>query len=160
MFKRSMAIKQPGIFLSQPPIAINPSNLSAPETVSMESAITSLEFNEYFIPGVPIEIPSDTVGTPKVNPAPLYFFMPFLTAIANLSICILHGVTSDHVEATPIIGFLKSSSLKPTALNIPLFGALASPSVIMLDFIFNLAIFDSKELLILKVYGLFILFHF
>src|SRR3989338_1179941 len=154
MFKRAMAIKQPGIFLSQPPIAINPSNLSAPLTVSIESAITSLELKEYFIPGVPIEIPSLTVGTPKVNPAPLYFFIPFLTSIANLSMCMLHGVISDHVEATPIIGFLKSSSLKPTARSMPLFGALASPSVIMLDFIFNLLILDSKELLILKVYGL------
>jgi hypothetical protein len=34
---------QPGMFLSQPPIATTASNPSAPETVSIESAMTSRE---------------------------------------------------------------------------------------------------------------------
>ena len=38
---------------------------SAPTTVSIESAITSLDTNEYRIPGVPILIPSDTVMVPN-----------------------------------------------------------------------------------------------
>jgi len=42
--------------------------------------------------------------------------------------CMLHGVTMLHVDAIPIIGFLKSESLKPTALSIDLFGALSGPS--------------------------------
>ena len=39
----AIAIRHPGIFLSQPPIVITPSNPSAAETVSIESAITSLD---------------------------------------------------------------------------------------------------------------------
>ena len=56
-----MPIKQPGIFLSQPPIATMPSWPMQPETVSIESAITSRDTNEYFIPSVPMEIPSEIV---------------------------------------------------------------------------------------------------
>ena len=41
-----IAIAQPGIFLSQPPIATNPSNPSAATTVSIESAMTSRETRE------------------------------------------------------------------------------------------------------------------
>jgi hypothetical protein len=37
---------QPGMFLSQPPIATTPSKPCAPTTVSMESAITSRETSE------------------------------------------------------------------------------------------------------------------
>ena len=61
LFNLAKPIKQPGIFLSQPPIAITPSKPSQAETVSIESAITSLETREYFIPSVPIEIPSEIV---------------------------------------------------------------------------------------------------
>jgi hypothetical protein len=43
---RAIAIAQPGMFLSQPPMATMPSNPSAPATVSMESAITSRETSE------------------------------------------------------------------------------------------------------------------
>ena len=41
-----MAITQPGMFLSQPPIATSPSKPCAPTTVSIESAITSRETSE------------------------------------------------------------------------------------------------------------------
>src|SRR3989338_649303 len=135
MFNLDIAIRQPGMFLSQPPIAIKPSKRSAWLTVSMESAITSLEFKENFMPSVPIDIPSLTVMVPKVMPAPLELLMPALASIASLSMCILQGVRSLQVEATPIIGFLKSSSLKPTALSMPLLGARLSPSVMTVDFI-------------------------
>ena len=40
--------------------------LSAPQAVSIESAMTSRETSEYFIPSVPIEIPSLTVMVPKI----------------------------------------------------------------------------------------------
>jgi hypothetical protein len=65
MFIRAIAIIAPGMFLSQPPTATTPSMLWAPQAVSIESAITSLETREYFIPSVPIEIPSLTVMVPK-----------------------------------------------------------------------------------------------
>ena len=41
-----MAMAQPGIFLSQPPIATKPSNPSAPTTASIESAMISRETSE------------------------------------------------------------------------------------------------------------------
>jgi hypothetical protein len=43
---RTMAIAQPGMFLSQPPMVTKPSKPSAPTTVSIESAITSRETSE------------------------------------------------------------------------------------------------------------------
>ena len=65
MFIRAIAIIAPGMFLSQPPTATTPSMLWAPQAVSIESAMTSRETSEYFIPSVPIEIPSLTVMVPK-----------------------------------------------------------------------------------------------
>jgi hypothetical protein len=41
-----MAITQPGMFLSHPPIATKPSNPSAATTVSIESAMTSRDTSE------------------------------------------------------------------------------------------------------------------
>ena len=49
------------MFLSQPPTATKPSNPSQATTVSIESAITSRDTREYFIPSVPIEMPSEIV---------------------------------------------------------------------------------------------------
>ena len=54
------------MFLSQPPMATRPSTSAAPQTVSIESAITSRETREYFIPSVPMEMPSLTVMVPKI----------------------------------------------------------------------------------------------
>ena len=53
------------MFLSQPPMTKTPSICCALQTTSIESAITSRETREYFIPSVPIEIPSLTVMVPK-----------------------------------------------------------------------------------------------
>ncbi len=49
------------MFLSQPPMAMRPSNQAQPVTVSMESAMTSRETREYFMPSVPMEMPSEMV---------------------------------------------------------------------------------------------------
>ena len=65
MSRRAKAIIAPGMFLSQPPMARTPSMAWALHTVSIESAITSRETSEYFIPSVPIEMPSETVIVPK-----------------------------------------------------------------------------------------------
>ncbi len=51
---RAIAIMAPGMFLSQPPTASTPSMLWAPQAVSIESAMTSRETSEYFIPSVPM----------------------------------------------------------------------------------------------------------
>src|SRR5699024_5069710 len=89
-----MAIKQPEIYLSHPPIATKPSKLSAPTTVSIESAIKSRLGNDYRMPSVPIEIPSDTVIVLKINGTAPASLAPFFDASARSSIWILQGVTS------------------------------------------------------------------
>ncbi len=106
------------MFLSQPPIATRPSKPSAPITVSIESAITSRDTSEYFMPSVPIEIASDTVMVLKITglaPAPL---TPSAAWRASASMCTLHGVTWLHVEQTPTCDFAKSARVKPTACSI------------------------------------------
>ena len=129
---RARAIKQPGIFLSQPPIATTPSKRWALATSSIESAITSRLGNENFIPSVPIEIPSLTVTVPKICGTPPATRTPSRTFSASRLICELQGVISAHVLAMPTSGLSKSSSVKPTARNIARFGARTSPSVIIL----------------------------
>src|ERR1700761_4670613 len=59
-FRRPIAIRQPGMFLSQPGIEMLASYHWADITVSMLSAIMSRDCSEYDIPSVPIEIPSLT----------------------------------------------------------------------------------------------------
>ena len=48
--------------------------------------------------------------------------------------CMLQGVTMLHVEATPTMGFEKSSGLKPTGYNIARLGARSGPSSTMLEY--------------------------
>jgi hypothetical protein len=99
------------MFLSQPPIATTPSKPCAPETVSIESAMTSRDTSEYRMPGAPFEMPSDTVIVPKVVLLPPALSTAAAAARASLSMCMLQGVRLLQVEATPIAGFLKSASL-------------------------------------------------
>jgi hypothetical protein len=110
-----MAITQAGMFLSQPPIATKPSMPSQPTTVSIESAITSRETREYFIPSVPIEIPSEMVMVLKMTALPPAASAPFADSLARRSMWMLQGVTCDQVDAMPIFGLEKSSFLNPTA---------------------------------------------
>jgi hypothetical protein len=42
--------------------------------------------------------------------------------------CMLHGVTMLQVDAIPTTGFLKSSSVKPTARSIERLGERSGPS--------------------------------
>ena len=95
-------------------MATKPSMPSQPTTVSMESAMTSRDTSEYFMPSVPIEMPSEMVMVLKMIALPPAAFAPFSASSASLSMCMLQGVTLLQVEAMPICGFLKSSGLKPT----------------------------------------------
>ena len=54
------------MFLSQPPTTSTPSMHWLDTAVSMASAITSREISENFMPSVPMEMPSVTVGKPKI----------------------------------------------------------------------------------------------
>src|SRR3954470_7247571 len=130
-FNRASAIRQPGIFLSQPPIATTPSKPSQPATVSIESAITSRDTSEYFMPSVPIEMPSEIVIVPKMTALPPASLTPMDASTASLSMCMLHGVTMLQVEAMPICDFLKSSLEKPTACNMARLAARSAPSTIV-----------------------------
>src|SRR6185295_7017832 len=110
-----MAIMQPGMFLSQPPMATNPSMPSQPTTVSTESAMTSRDTREYFMPSLPMEMPSEIVMVLKTMALPPASLAPLSASRASWSMCMLHGVTMPQVDAMPMMGFWKSSGLNPTA---------------------------------------------
>src|SRR6266480_455048 len=127
---RAIAIMLPGMFLSQPPTHRTPS-ISCPFTaVSNESAITSRDTREYFIPSVPMPTPSVTVGKPKT--------CGFAPACSSAAIArstsgwmpALHGFIVECPLATPTIGLSKSPSRKPTARSIARLGERATPWVI------------------------------
>ena len=62
---RAIAIVPAGMFLSQPPTTSTPSMHWPLTDVSIASAITSRDTSEYFMPSVPMPMPSVTVGTPN-----------------------------------------------------------------------------------------------
>ena len=112
------AIIIPGRFLSQPATVTRASIRSPNETSSTESAMTSREMSEAFIPSVPIEIASLTVTVPNsigIPPAPS---TPSMAASATESRWTLQGVTSAAGLGTPTIGDSSASSSKPIARNI------------------------------------------
>src|SRR3990167_8769780 len=152
-----MAIMHPAIFLPQPPTATNPSKPSHPITVSTESAITSRETSEYFIPSLPMEIPSEIVMVLKITALPPAALAPWAALSASTLMCMLHGVTMDHVDAMPIWGFLKSSSLNPTARNMARLGARSSPSVTMEEYlrVLDIVLFPYKPWML--VFDLFLI---
>src|SRR5258708_6065416 len=129
---RAIAIIAPGMFLSQPPTQRTPS-ISCPFTaVSIESAITSRETSEYFMPSVPMPMPSVTVGKPNTcGMAPAA-----LTAATARSTSgwmpALQGFMVEWPLATPTIAFWKSPSPKPTARSIARLGERAAPWVMVL----------------------------
>ncbi len=76
--------------------------------------MTSRETREYFIPSVPIEMPSETVIVSKMMALPPAALAPASASRASLSMCMLQGVTMLQVEAMPTIGLEKSSRVNPT----------------------------------------------
>src|SRR5882724_11152955 len=78
-------------------------------------------------------IPSETVIVPKMMALPPAALAPASASRASWSMCMLQGVTMLQVEAIPTVGFLKSSSLKPTARSIERLGARSGPSCTMAE---------------------------
>ena len=76
----------------------------APTTVSMESAMISLDGKEYLIPLVPIEIPSLTPIVLKIRAVKVSFFTASLISLDKSFKCILHGFPSYPVLAIPMNG--------------------------------------------------------
>lgn len=125
---------QPGMFLSQPPIVIRPSKPWQPVTVSMESAMTSRETREYFMPSVPMEMPSEIVMVLNITAFPPAALVAFSLCRARSLMCMLQGVTMAQVDAMPIWGFLKSSSVKPTGWSMAREGARSGPSTTLEEY--------------------------
>src|SRR5436309_13679210 len=129
---RAIAIIAPGMFLSQPPTQRTPS-ISCPFTaVSIESAITSRETSEYFMPSVPMPMPSVTVGKPNTCGMAPAAFTAALALSTSGWMPALQGFMVEWPLATPTIAFSKSPSPKPTARNIARFGERAAPWVMVL----------------------------
>ena len=78
---------------------------------STESAISSREPREYFIPWCPMAMPSQMPMVEKVMGVPPAIRMPALTASTTLSRWMCPGMTSLAELAMPMMGRLNSSSV-------------------------------------------------
>ena len=131
MFILAIAIIAPGMFLSHPPTASTPSTHWALHTASIESAMISRDTSEYFIPSVPIEIPSLTVMVPNVCGIPPACRIAASARRARSLSLALQGVMVLWAFAMATIGFAKSWSPKPTARSIARLGVRSTPSVMV-----------------------------
>src|SRR5262245_48667314 len=81
------------------------------------------------MPDVPIETPSETaIVLNSIGVAPAAR-MPRFTSTASSRWLRLHGIVSIQVVATPMIGFARSSSVKPVPFSIERAPARSGPSV-------------------------------
>src|SRR5260370_19086263 len=129
---RAIAIIAPGMFLSQPPTHSTPS-ISWPFTaVSIASAMTSREISEYFMPSVPMPMPSVTVGKPNTCGIAPAAFSAVVARSTSGWMPALQGFIVEWPLATPTIAFWKSPSPNPTARSIARLGERASPWVMVL----------------------------
>lgn len=87
-------------------------------TVSMLSAIKSLDWRLKRIPVVPIEIASLTPTVLNRNPTMPASFTPSFTASERRSRCMLQVLPSYQTEEIPTWGFERSSSERPTPWRI------------------------------------------
>jgi hypothetical protein len=108
-----MAIRQPGMFLSQPGIATRASYHWACITVSIESAMMSRDGSEKLIPSVPIEIPSLTPIVLNRMPTRPAATTPTRTSAARRSRCMLQVLPSYHMLAMPTCGLSRSAGWRP-----------------------------------------------
>ena len=94
MSSRASAITVPGIVLSQPDRATTPSKRWPRATSSIESAMTSRETSEVFIPLVPIVMPSEIAIVLSSIGVPPAARTPSLTFAASARWLKLHGIVS------------------------------------------------------------------
>ena len=100
----------PGIVLSQPLRAMTASKKCPRATSSIESAMTSRETSEVFMPVVPMVMPSEIATVLSSIGVPPASRMPSLTLAASARRWKLHGIVSIQVEATPMMGLASASS--------------------------------------------------
>src|SRR4030042_4607804 len=94
---------------------------------STESAMSSRDPREYFIPSCPMAIPSQIPMVANSRGVPPAILIPSLTAWATRCRWIWPGMTSLAVLATPIRGLSNSSSVYPMALKRERCGARSNP---------------------------------
>src|SRR5260370_33548594 len=85
------------------------------------------------MPGVPMEMASDTVMVLKVIALAPAASTPPAAKRASSSMCILQGVKLLQVDAMPTCGLSKSASANPTARNIARLGVCFMPSTTTRD---------------------------
>ena len=145
MSRRAAAISIPGMILSQLGMRTRPSNGWAITIDSTESAISSRELSEYFIPSCPMTMPSQTPIVKNSMGVPPAIRIPALTASEIRCRWRCPGMISLAELAMPIIGRSISRSVNPSALNSERCGALSSPFFIVSDRIFLLLFFSGRR---------------
>ncbi len=80
------------------------------------------------MPGVPMEMPSETVMVLKVIALAPAASAPPAARRASSSMCMLQGVRLLQVDAMPTCGLSKSASANPTARSIARLGVCFTPS--------------------------------
>ena len=116
-FIRQAAISIPGTILSQLGMNTTASTGWAVSITSMESAISSREQREYFIPLWFMESPSHTPMVLKVKGTPPALRMPASTALVTLSRCMCPGIKSLLELTTATKGRFISLSVTPRAFS-------------------------------------------
>ena len=105
-------------FLSQPGMEILASYHWALMTVSMLSAMRSLDWRLNDMPLVPMEMPSLTPIVLNRNGTKPAWRTPSFTASESSRRCMLHVLPSYQTEEIPTWGFVRSSSERPTPRSI------------------------------------------
>ena len=103
------------MFLSQPGSETFASYHCALITVSIESAIRSLDWSEKLMPSVPIDMPSETPMVLKRMPTSPASTTLSLTAAARSFRCMLQGLPSNQTLAMPTWALSMSASVRPVA---------------------------------------------
>src|SRR5215470_16669556 len=136
---RTIPIITPGKVLSQPPKPIRASYASPCTTASIESAISSRDNSENFMPSWFMLMPSETEIVVNSRGVPPASATPSLAASTWKPWVMLHGVCSPFIETTPIIGFWIAASSSPIARMKARCGVRASPSRVMSERSFLIA---------------------
>src|SRR5215210_1980600 len=131
-----------------------PSNRCPRATSSIESATTSRETSDVFIPDVPIVIPSEIAIVLNSIGVPPAARIPSFTLAARARSPKLHGIVSVQVDATPLIGFAIASASKPIPWRYERAAARAGPSVSWRDWCLGSSLWPSMTARTLSVRGL------
>ena len=143
--RRAAAISMPGTILSQLGMKTRASNGCAVAMTSIESAISSLEASEYFMPVWPMAMPSHTPMTGNITGLPPFSLTPALTASAIFSSSVWPGMISLNAATTPIVGMAISLSVQPSAFISDLWGAFCTPAFIESDLIWPSSLLSHRR---------------